>query len=111
MIEVPHANDFLLTTCSNKDFKKFTLWSQHLVLHTRESLYRFLESVGFQEINIMGVQRYPLSNHLNWLANGKPSGHKSLFSLIDSKLLNDEYENALAKINATDTLLAIATVP
>ena len=111
LIEVPHANEFLLTTASNKNFKQFTLWSQHLVLHTRESLYRFLESVGYKQITIMGVQRYPLSNHLNWLSHGKPGGHKSVLSLIDSKLLNDEYENSLARINATDTLVAMATVP
>ena len=111
VIEVPHANDFLLTTCSKNDFKEFTLWSQHLVLHTRESLFRFLEFVGFQQITILGIQRYPISNHLNWLAHGKPGGHKSVISLIDSKLLNEEYENALARINATDTLVAIATVP
>ena len=111
VIEVPHANDFLLNNVSNKDFKQFTLWSQHLVLHTRESLLRFLQSAGFVKINIIGVQRYPLSNHLNWLANGNPGGHKSSLSLIDSKLLNVEYEKSLSRINATDTLLAIASVP
>ena len=111
IIEVPHANDFLLKTISNKDFKNFTLWSQHLVLHTRVSLYRFLQCVGFEQINITGVQRYPLSNHLNWLANGRPGGHKSSLSIIDSKNLNEEYENALARIDATDTLVALAKVP
>jgi 2-polyprenyl-3-methyl-5-hydroxy-6-metoxy-1,4-benzoquinol methylase len=111
VIEVPHANDFLLNNVSNKDFKQFTLWSQHLVLHTRESLLRFLQSAGFVRINIIGVQRYPLSNHLYWLANGKPGGHKSSLSLIESKSLNNEYEKALAKIDATDTLIAVAKVP
>ena len=41
LIEVPNANDFLLS--SSEEFKQFTLWSQHLVLHTRESLRRILE--------------------------------------------------------------------
>ena len=111
VIEVPHANDFLLKTISNKDFKNFTLWSQHLIMHTRESLYRFLQFVGFEKINITGVQRYPLSNHLNWLVNGRPGGHKSPLSIIDSNILNKEYENSLARIDATDTLVALAITP
>ena len=111
VIEVPHANDFLLKNVLNEDFKQFTLWSQHLVLHTRESLFRFLKFSGFENINIRGVQRYPLSNHLNWLAYGKPGGHKSSLSLIDSNSLNNEYEDALARIDSTDTLVAVAIVP
>ena len=110
IIEVPHANDFLLSTLHNEEFKQFTLWSQHLVLHTRESLYRMLSHVGFEDIKVEGVQRYPLSNHLNWLANGKGGGHKSSLSQIDSPTLTKAYSAALTKINATDTLVAIAKV-
>ena len=52
IIEVPHANDFLLSVAKIDTFKKFTLWSQHLVLHTRDSLKRFLEVGGFCDIII-----------------------------------------------------------
>lgn len=55
LIEVPHANDFLLSSLQNEQFKQFTLWSQHLVLHTRESLFRMLSYVGFEDIRIEGV--------------------------------------------------------
>lgn len=110
IVEVPHANDFLLSTLNNDDFKQFTLWSQHLVLHTRESLYKMLSHVGYKDILIEGVQRYPLSNHLNWLANSKPGGHKSPLSLIDSPALTNAYSDSLAKMNVTDTLVAIAKV-
>lgn len=111
VIEVPHANDFLLSTLKNDDFKQFTLWSQHLILHTRESLFRMLSYVGFEDIKIEGVQRFPLSNHLGWLANGKAGGHKSILSLIDSQALTSAYSDSLARMNATDTLIAIAKVP
>jgi 2-polyprenyl-3-methyl-5-hydroxy-6-metoxy-1,4-benzoquinol methylase len=111
LIEVPHANDFLLSTVGCEGFKQFTLWSQHLVLHTRESLRRTLKFVGLEEIQIEGVQRYPLSNHLNWLANGKAGGHKSSLSSLDSDVLLEAYQNSLARIDATDTLVAIAKVP
>ena len=110
LIEVPHANDALLSTLNNDEFKQFTLWSQHLVLHTRESLRRMLSYVGFEDICIEGVQRYPLSNHLNWLANGKAGGHKSPFSIIDSLTLTNAYSDSLARIDGTDTLVAIAKV-
>lgn len=111
LIEVPHANDFLLSAVNCEDFKQFTLWSQHLVLHTRESLLKTLKFVGLKEIQIEGIQRYPLSNHLNWLANGKAGGHKSPLSSLDSDALFDAYQNSLARIDATDTLVAIAKVP
>ena len=110
LIEVPHANDFLLSAVECEEFKQFLLWSQHLVLHTRESLRKTLRFVGLEEIQIEGVQRYPLSNHLNWLANGKPGGHKSSLSFLDSDELFDAYQNSLARIDATDTLVAIAKV-
>lgn len=110
LIEVPHANDFLLNAIACDAFKQFTLWSQHLVLHTRDSLRKTLEYVGFTDVIIEGVQRYPLSNHLNWLTNGKAGGHKSPLSLLDSDVLFDAYQNSLARIDATDTLVAIAKV-
>ena len=110
IIEVPHANDFLLTLGFNENFKQFTLWSQHLILHTRESLKKILILAGFKEIIIKGIQRYPLSNHLNWFVNGLPEGHTSKFSIIDNVMLNEEYSKTLSKIDSNDTLIAIAKV-
>ena len=111
VIEVPHANDLLLSTVKCEEFKQFTLWSQHLVLHTRESLRKMLSFVGLEAVQVKGVQRYPISNHLHWLANGKAGGHKSILSSLDSDVLFDAYQNSLARIDATDTLVAIAKVP
>lgn len=110
IIEVPHARDFLLTQLACDDFKQFTLWSQHLLLHTRQSLQKMLAFVGFIDIQIEGVQRYSLSNHLHWLSHGKPGGHKSTLAMIESNALLDAYQNALARVDATDTLVAIAQV-
>jgi len=110
LVEVPHANDFLLSAAECENFKQFTLWSQHLILHTRESLYKMLKFVGLKNIQIEGVQRYPLSNHLNWILKGKPGGHKSSLSTLESEELFNAYKNSLSRINATDTLVAIASV-
>ena len=67
-----------------------------------------LRFVGFEDIQVEGVQRYPLSNHLYWLANGNAGGHKSILSLVDSPSLIAAYSNSLAAIDATDTLVAVA---
>lgn len=107
--EVPHARDFLIEHLKSNDFIEFTLWSQHLVLHTRESLRLLLADAGFKNIVIEGVQRYSISNHLHWLSNKKPGGHKSLLSALETPELIASYEKALARIDATDTIVAIAT--
>lgn len=109
IIEVPHARDFLIDNLRLKDFIDFTLWSQHLVLHTRESLRLLLSDAGFKNIVIEGVQRYSVANHFHWLANKRPGGHKSLLSSLQTPELVAAYEKALARIDATDTLVAIAT--
>ena len=110
IIEVPHANDFLISTIKDENFINFTLWSQHLILHSKNSLNKFLEYVGFQNILIKGIQRYPLSNHLHWIINKKPGGHQSQFAFIDTNYLTKAYEQTLANLDSTDTLLAIAEI-
>lgn len=110
IIEVPHAGDFLLRDdVACEAFKRHTLWSQHLILHTRTSLTAMLKHAGFNGVTIQGVQRYPLSNHLYWLANGKPGGHVSTLSAIDNSNLLTCYEASLARLDATDTIIAVAT--
>jgi len=107
--EVPHARDFLIGNLHLQSFIDFTLWSQHLVLHTRDSLRLLLADAGFKNIVIEGVQRYSLSNHFHWLRENKPGGHKSALSVLETPELAAAYEKALAKIDATDTLVAVAT--
>ena len=109
IIEVPHANDFLLKHLHNEDFKNFTLWGQHLILHTRSSLDTILRFCGFEKFIIQGKQRYGLSNHLGWLVDGKPGGHKGVISAIETNELKQAYENSLKAIDATDTLVAVIT--
>jgi 2-polyprenyl-3-methyl-5-hydroxy-6-metoxy-1,4-benzoquinol methylase len=107
IVEVPHSKDILLETLQLESFKKFTLWSEHLVLHTRQSLNLFLSKSGFKNIVIKGVQRYSISNHLHWLVKGKPGGHIN-YSHLETDRLRSAYEEMLASIDQTDTLLLIA---
>jgi 2-polyprenyl-3-methyl-5-hydroxy-6-metoxy-1,4-benzoquinol methylase len=109
IVEVPNARDFLINQIKSAEFIDFTLWSQHLILHTRESLRLILNDAGFKNISIQGVQRYGLANHLNWLSKKLPSGNTSTLSFIETPELKSSYESALSRIDATDTLVAIAT--
>ena len=95
IIEVPHANDFLISEYNCNEFKKFTFWSEHLILHTEKSLLNLLNKVGFSNIEITYYQRYNIFNHLNWLFNGKPGGHKN--NIYNDKELIDTYNNFLIK--------------
>ncbi|NJN67379.1 MAG: class I SAM-dependent methyltransferase [Chloroflexaceae bacterium] len=107
IIEVPHANDMLLSFFDLESFKRFTFWSEHLVLHTRYSLEVFLREAGFHHICVEGFQRYPLANHLYWLARGKPGGHKE-WHYLQTPELNRSYAALLAQLDKTDTLIAVA---
>jgi uncharacterized C2H2 Zn-finger protein len=108
VIEVPHAKDFLISFLAVDAFKAFTFWSEHLILHTRDSLRIFLEKAGFSNIAIKSYQRYPLANHLYWLARGKPGGH-IVWDHLRTSMLDTSYGDMLAQLDITDTLIAIAT--
>ena len=105
IIEVPSADDFLLKL---KEFKKFTFWSEHLILHTENSLRKILKVSGFKKINIKYYQRYNFSNHLGWFIKRMPGGHDSYKNISDAKI-NKEYSDYLIRRKSTDTLIAIAS--
>ena len=109
VIEVPHANDFLIDFLDLEPFKAFTFWSEHLILHTRHSLGLFLQKAGFKDIIIKGFQRYPLANHLHWLSKGKPGGHIH-WSQLRTMELEAAYSNMLLSLDKTDTLIAVAEI-
>lgn len=108
IIEVPHARDLLIKDLNIQEFIDFTLWSQHLILHTRESLNAFLIASGYKNISIHGTQRYSIANHIKWAKDGLPGGHNSQLGKIETPELVNAYLMALDRVDATDTLIAIA---
>jgi len=104
IIEVPHARDLLLETFNLESFKNFTLWSEHLILHTKKSLEIFATNSGLHMKSMRGFQRYPISNHYNWLLNGQPSGHE-IFDTLNNDDFHSHYEKLLDSIDQTDTLI------
>lgn len=105
IIEVPNSDDALLKLYQSDAFSDFTYWSCHLFLFNTKTLEMLCSQAGFQVDYIQQVQRYPLSNHLHWLAKNKPGGH-SIWSFLDSEQLNSEYANRLASLGMCDTLIA-----
>ncbi|OGJ16579.1 MAG: hypothetical protein A2632_00770 [Candidatus Pacebacteria bacterium RIFCSPHIGHO2_01_FULL_46_16] len=107
IVEVPHACDALIDLYKLDEFKKFTFWSEHLLLHTETTLTTFLEAAGFSNIEIIYQQRYPLSNHLYWLRHKKPGG-QDIWNCINTPQLNDAYQQRLKELQLTDTIIALA---
>jgi hypothetical protein len=100
IVEVPHARDWLLCNC--EAFRAASLWTQHLILHTRDSLTALLEAGGFEVERVEGFQRYPLSNHIQWLTKGVGG------CMVENETLDREYAATLAQQDANDTLIAWA---
>jgi 2-polyprenyl-3-methyl-5-hydroxy-6-metoxy-1,4-benzoquinol methylase len=104
IIETPNANDALLSLYKCKPFSEFTYWGCHLYLFTESTLATMVKKAGFKINYIKQIQRYPLSNHLYWLANGKPNGH-AIWECLNTPTLKDAYENLLSNLGICDTLI------
>ena len=107
IIEVPQANDALLTEYKCEAFKFFTLWTEHLILHTTESLRTMLEACGYSIKKIDFVQRYDLANHMFWLSEGRPGGHQKWSDKFTDNC-KAEYEKSLMMNGTTDTIVIYA---
>lgn len=101
IIETPNADDALLTLYNCKEFAEFTYWSKHPYLYNEATLTALAVQSGFKVTGMEQYQRYPLSNHLYWLSNGKPNGHGEW-----PFLHNREYAETLAKLKKCDTIIA-----
>ena len=105
VVEVPSSEDALLTLYNSSAFQRFTYWSQHLFLFNADTIRQLADQAGLRIIAIQQHQRYPLSNHLHWLSQGKPGGHQK-WVFLDTPELRGAYANALAAIGKSDTLIA-----
>ena len=106
IVEVPNSDDALLTIYKSKEFSEFTYWSPHLFLYNSNTLKLLFKKVRDCNIEfIKHIQRYPLSNHLYWLSNNKPGGHQKWGNFIDSPELTKSYEQQLASLGVTDTVI------
>ena len=105
VVEVPSADDALLTLYESNEFQRFTYWSQHLFLFNIQTLQMLVKQAGLRLLAVEQIQRYQLSNHLYWLSRGKPGGHK-LWGFLNSTELHRAYTASLAAVGKCDTLVA-----
>ena len=105
LVEVPSADDVLLKLYDSKAFAEFNYWSPHLYLFNPDTLTKVVNKAGCEVLTIQQKQRYPLSNHLKWLAKSTGGGHID-WSFLDSPDLSSAYEGQLAKLGMCDTICA-----
>ncbi len=105
IIETPNADDALLTIYHCGRFADFTYWSPHIYLYNENSLYKMLSGAGFEIVESLQEQRYPLANHLGWLAKGLRGGETGEFQDFNVSELNDVYAEILKRKKACDTLI------
>jgi len=108
IVEVPNSNDALLTLYQCKEFQEFSYWSQHLYLFNEQTLETLVGQSGLKLQAVTHIQRYPVANHMHWLAKGKPGGER-VWDFLDDEKLNFLYEKKLAEVGLTDTILALIT--
>lgn len=104
ILEVPNADDVLLTLYKNKAFSEFTYWSCHLFLFNNSTISNLAKKAGFQIEYVKQVQRYSLANHIHWLSRGTPGGHQK-WHFLDAPELHAAYEKQLASLGCCDTLM------
>jgi cyclopropane fatty-acyl-phospholipid synthase-like methyltransferase len=105
LIEVPNIDDALLKFYDIDEFKDFYYCSAHLSYFSKETLRDCLKKANFGG-KISLIQRYDLTNHLNWLkykcAGGLPKEEK----IFDEQTLK-AYEADLRSKGLSDTLWGI----
>ena len=102
-IETPNSNDALIKLYDSSAFQDFTYWDNHLVLFNKDSFEHMANKISGVTFRSIPVQRYGIANHLYWLANGKPGGHKK-WNFVENTLMNEQYQGLLADLNMNDTL-------
>lgn len=95
-IEVPNAKDYMIDKCPA--YKQNSLWSEHVVIYTENSLRKLVEWCGFEVVDFKYIQRYSKSNHDNWLNHGCGNG------LLVSETEKTAYESSLERDGQSDTM-------
>lgn len=107
-LEIPHAEDALLELYHCAEFADFTYWSPHLFLYNRKTIKMIADACNYKIVEMHGIQRYSIANHLYWLSYGKPGGQNK-WKWLDDDFVKNWYEKKLEEKEVTDTLLAVLT--
>ena len=103
IIEVPNSKDALISLYNCKSFKDFVFWSCHLFVYNEKSLRQIVQKAGYKINTVKYIQRYNFLNHLYWIFQNKPGGHK-IWGKFYFAPLNILYCLFLKVFKITDTL-------
>lgn len=80
-LEIPNAEDPLLTLYKNKGYKKFW-YPYHLFFWTPNTIKKMFSKLNIK-VKIKRTQRYGVINHLRWLIKNKPGNFNNLIPFVD----------------------------
>jgi SAM-dependent methyltransferase len=105
VIEVPNVDDALVAMYDIPAYLDFYYQKAHLFYFSVKTLALALEKVGYR-VQIQGVQRYDLSNHIRWMLTGAPGGQE-YYKQVFSPAVIAAYAESLIASGACDTLWAL----
>lgn len=109
MFVVPNVDDALLSVYKVPRFRDFYFTPAHQFYYSPDTMTRLFQKAGFARFDIFQKQRYDLSNHVQWMIDGRPGG-MGRFDHIFSEGLTDEYRRALEAHDVADALFAVVHV-
>lgn len=107
LFEVPNAMDPLTSLYKVPEFEDFYWWRAHHWYFNPRSLGYLLEKLG-REFEIHPGQRYDLSNHMVWMAEGKPGG-MGRYDRVVSEETRRSYAEDLKRSGYCDHMIAIVS--
>lgn len=106
---VPNVDDALLSVYKLPRFRDFYFTPAHQFYYSPDTLARLFRKAGLGRFEIFQKQRYDLSNHMQWMMDGRPGGMGRFNDIFSDRLL-DEYRRALEAHKVADGLFAVVHV-
>lgn len=107
VFEIPSREDPLVSIYNVPAFHKFYWSVAHNYYFNRKSLEYILRKVAEKvdiTFDIIGEQRYDLSNHITWMLEGKPGGQEKYSSFFTPEL-EKSYTECMINNGHCDTLI------
>ncbi len=106
IIEVPNTGEALISLYHSSAYNEFVWQRAHCSYFSVDTLKKLFAKAGLKA-EFVPEQRYDISNHLYWLAEGKAGG-TGKYRHIFSEKLNKQYAEDLKKRWLCDTIMAVA---
>lgn len=107
--EVPNTGEALNTTYDCAPYRRNHFNSLHLYYFTNCTLSAVFDRAGLEVQESTQLQRYPLANHLGWLADGRGGGQDRLPDLA-TRATSLPYEQALVDAGTADSVFLVGRI-